>query len=53
MLERTCKIRCSRCGYFEDFSNGLIPPPVGSRPPVDGGGRPPPSRDPIGYPAVV
>lgn len=28
MLERACRARCPRCGYFEDCENGLTPPPV-------------------------
>jgi hypothetical protein len=33
MLERACKVRCHRCGYFEDCDNGLTPPPVEPRRP--------------------
>lgn len=32
MLEHACRVRCARCGYFEDCENGLTPPPV-ERPP--------------------
>lgn len=28
MDERGCRVRCARCGYFEDCGNGLTPPPV-------------------------
>lgn len=27
MHERACRLRCPRCGYFEDCENGLTPPP--------------------------
>ena len=31
MHERGCRVRCARCGYFEDCANGLTPPPLQRR----------------------
>lgn len=37
MLQRQCKVRCARCGYFEDCSDGAMDHPniVTQNPPKD------------------